>query len=291
MLRVEPSRHQIAIAGQVIDKQTRRGLQGAEVKMISAPDEFVRSLTIRARQVRFENPALESRRPVVGDPNASPAEILTAAQDILVDLKAGIAARINAARTILDHAEATGEDRFTAAQFILDRQQRRPNNGKRLDLAHTPAGGAFYFLDLPDGAYRLRATLPGMGSRYGATEAQVEVPPALTGDDRREQTIEFELPPTTLRGRVIDQDTESGVAMAEVRVVGSREFAFSKIDSPATSSDDALRGAFMLIALEAGKRTLRVSARGYAIPAEPITVTLVQGEVTSMNDIQLVRQG
>jgi len=49
-LKVEPTRHQVAIAGQVTDSQTGRALAGAQVWMIAAPAQFNHALALKALQ-------------------------------------------------------------------------------------------------------------------------------------------------------------------------------------------------------------------------------------------------
>jgi hypothetical protein len=288
MLRIEPKRHQIAIAGQVIDGQTRKAIAGAQVRMIAVPDEFVGRLVIRAEQVRFGNPALDARRPVVDDPGASAAEVLAAAKAILGKPEAGAAAKVNGARAILDNSEAGPVDKLDAAQIILDHLQGgRATGVKRPDQTKTVADGSFYFIDLPEGTYTLRASLPGAGSRYGTVQEAVEVKRDNQGNITEIARAEMLLPPTTLIGRIIDEANKP-MAMAEIRVVGSGEFTFSEADDATAQTEDERTGQFMLIGLEAGKREVRVTARGY----EPATkeVMLNQGVEEKMEeDIQLAK--
>ena len=48
-MKVEPTRHQVAIAGQVADAQTGRAIGGAKVRITQAPPGFVDRLVVLAR--------------------------------------------------------------------------------------------------------------------------------------------------------------------------------------------------------------------------------------------------
>ena len=52
-MKVEPTRHQVAIAGQVADAQTGRAIGGAQVRIAQAPPGFVNRLVILARLARL----------------------------------------------------------------------------------------------------------------------------------------------------------------------------------------------------------------------------------------------
>lgn len=119
------------------------------------------------------------------------------------------------------------------------------------DRTRTAADGHFHFLDLPDGQYTLIASLPGSGSRYGTAQAEATVSRDAE-DNITMATADIALPPTTLKGQITDQATGNPVVMVQVQVQGSGERTFS----------DA-QGRYILTGLEAGKRTVLVSARGY----------------------------
>ncbi len=116
----------------------------------------------------------------------------------------------------------------------------------RPDRTRTAADGHFHFLDLPPGSYRLSASLPSAGSRYGEATAQVPV------EDGEVATAELALSPTTVKGRVLNNE-DKGVAMAEVRILGSGERVYS---------DGG--GSYRLGGLETGRRRLEVTAQGYS---------------------------
>ena len=121
---------------------------------------------------------------------------------------------------------------------------------ERPDQIRTAADGHFHFMDLPDGQYTLRASLPGSGTRYGTTQKAVTV----SRDAQGSITIavaDVALPPTTLKGRIAKQNNDP-VVMAEVRVKGSGERVFSDGEAQ-----------YLLAGLETGERTVTVSAQGY----------------------------
>jgi hypothetical protein len=138
----------------------------------------------------------------------------------------------------------------TRAKQFGDRWQAM---SQRPDRTRTAADGHFHFMDLPNGDYTLVASLPGAGSRYGQAEAAVTVNRGTEGNLIM-ATVDIQLPPTTLKGRITTEDTEGPVPVvsAEVRIGGSDEKAFS---------DD--QGRYHLAGLEKGLRTVLVSAKGY----------------------------
>jgi Carboxypeptidase regulatory-like domain len=145
---------------------------------------------------------------------------------------------------------------------------------ERPDRTNSIADGSFRLLDLPDGQYKLTASLPGAGSRYGAADATVTV--ARDGQGKIKRGVaQIALPPTTIKGRITGQGA-SALHLAEVRVKGSGERAFS----------DA-QGQYLLAGVEAGVRTVFVSAQGFQ-PATQ-TVTLNQPGAAQTLDVALTR--
>lgn len=122
---------------------------------------------------------------------------------------------------------------------------------KRPDRTYTAVDGYFHFMDLPDGDYTLTVTLPNSGSRYGEAQATATVSRDAEGRILM-ATANASLAPTTLKGQITSADGGDAVAMAEVRVQGSGERAFSGSD-----------GDYMLTGLETGRRKISVFARGY----------------------------
>jgi hypothetical protein len=145
---------------------------------------------------------------------------------------------------------------------------------ERPDRTNTMADGAFRLLDLPDGQYKLTASLPGAGSRYGAADAVVTVTRDAQGKITR-AAAQIALPPTTIKGRITGQGA-GALQMAEVRVKGSGERAFS----------DA-QGQYLLVGVEAGARTVLVSAQGFQPAAQ--SVALNQAGASQTLDVALTK--
>lgn len=130
---------------------------------------------------------------------------------------------------------------------------------ERPDRIYTAVDGHFHFMDLPDGEYTLTVTLPDSGSRYG--EAQVTATVSRNAEGAiLMATADAWLPPTTLTGEITGPGG-GAVVMAEVRVQGSGERAFS----------DGT-GRYLLAGLEVGDRTVRFSAQGYEALSQPVTL-------------------
>lgn len=127
---------------------------------------------------------------------------------------------------------------------------------ERPDRTRSASDGQFHFLDLPDGKYTLRATLPGVAKRYGPGHVEASVSRDKSG---RIQigVLEIAVQPTTVKGKITAASQKSGILMAEVRMKGSGEHTFS---------DE--KGEYVLTAIEPGKRTIQVFAQGFKPAAE-----------------------
>jgi hypothetical protein len=139
----------------------------------------------------------------------------------------------------------------------------------RPDRVATEVDGHFHFLDLPDGQYTVVASLPQAGTRYATAQLSRTISRDAAGTIAR-AAADLELPPTAIKGRVTDQGN-AAVPLAQVRLAGGAE---------TTYTDGA--GDYLLGALEAGNRTLVVTATGFQ-PAAPQPVALQPGAVTTAN--------
>ncbi len=160
------------------------------------------------------------------------------------------------------HALALKALRFGAARAGLE---------QRPDRTRTAGDGHFHFLDLPAGNYTLKASLPEHGSRYGAARIDITVSHDDAGTITM-ATADMRLSPTTIAGRISDKTTGEAIALALVRIQGSGERAFA----------DA-RGRYRLIGVEAGPRTLVVSARGYGQSTKSVTPPQAGAVVEDVN--------
>jgi hypothetical protein len=205
--RVGHRRHEVAIAGRVLDGVTGKPLAGADVVLIAMP--------------------------------------------------------------------AAAEQRLKFALLAYGRQWA--GRLERPDRTQSRADGLFYFLDLPDGDYRLRVSMPSLGNRFGKLEIAAKVS-RDAGGNVKFGLLRCPLPPTVVRGKVTGSGQESGVPLARVRVKGSGERAFT--DS---------QGQFVLSAIEPGKkRTLLVSAQGYGTKAKDIA--LLEPGSAKQVDFELTRE-
>jgi hypothetical protein len=162
-----------------------------------------------------------------------------------------------------------------ADRLALQAQAAGPRwtaQAERPDRTRTGLDGHFHFLDLPAGGYTLRVSLPREGSRYGTAAADV----TLASDSQGLavlQTADLALPPTTVRGKVLDPDGKA-VPMAQLRLRGSADSTYSNA-----------KGEYALSRLEAGTRELVAAARGFQTQTK--TVVLAQAGAVVDLDITL----
>ncbi len=140
---------------------------------------------------------------------------------------------------------------------------------ERPDRKQTAIDGHFHFLDLPDGDYTIKASLPSAGTRYGSVEQTVQV--SRNGDRIKREAAHLALPPTGISGQ-IKNSKNSPVIMAKVQIQGRGESTFS--DS---------QGNYLLSGLEESKLeyTVNVSAPSYL--ADSQSIQLEQGKVKKMD--------
>jgi hypothetical protein len=145
-------------------------------------------------------------------------------------------------------------------------RQGRP--GARPERLVTDGNGAFRWLDLPAGAYTLRASLSD--PRYAAVTVTASVAadkPASTG---------IALAPTAVTGTVSADRPAGPLAMVRVRMLDSGEVTFTAAD-----------GSFTLSPVEPGeRRVVELSAQGYVTATR--TVALQQGQTIPTPAITLL---
>jgi Carboxypeptidase regulatory-like domain len=241
-------RHAVAITGRVIDLHTKRAIPDAQVQLIDAPEKFiVRVITIaKIPSLAGAPEEVMKERAKLDDPGKSLAE------------------KLNAAQAIID--------------YLQGRSRKSGMNG-RPDQLRTMADGHFHFLDLPGGDYTLEVTLPTAIMRYGKAQAVVSVIRDSGGNITEMGTAEIELPSNAVKGQITKPNPDGedppviGVAMAEIRLKGSRERTFSDGE-----------GNYLLAALEKGERSLEFSAMGFQAALR--TVQLNEGETVPL-DVEL----
>jgi 5-hydroxyisourate hydrolase-like protein (transthyretin family) len=131
-----------------------------------------------------------------------------------------------------------------------------------LERTKTRADGLFYFLDLPDGDYTLSAFVPSQATRYGPIEKSVAV--TRDGDGNLKLApVNFTLQPTTLKGTVTETEHNAPVMLAEIRIKGSGECAFTNAN-----------GQYSLSGIESGQRTVVVTAQGYKMKTKLIRLEM-----------------
>lgn len=162
----------------------------------------------------------------------------------------------------------------TLALASLRYGRRWPNLSERPDRTRTRPDGLFYFMDLPEGKYTLEASIPELSRRYAPASENVVIKANSGPIPTR---VDLALRPTTVKGKVIGPVKKSGVLLAEVRIKGSGERAFS----------DA-QGQFVLSGIEPGKRTVLVYAQGYQVASRD--VTLKEPGVIETVNIPLLRE-
>lgn len=143
---------------------------------------------------------------------------------------------------------------------------------ERPDRTRTSADGSFRFMDLPRSKhYKLTFSLPAALRRYGKVKAEFAVDHDKKGRiTATPQTIA--LPATGVFGKVLSGGAP--VVLAEIRVIGSGEQAFTGAD-----------GAFLLSAMEPGQRRLSISAQGYKPTI--VSIEISQGVLANAADIAL----
>ncbi len=158
---------------------------------------------------------------------------------------------------------------FRRTVELLSRQ-RSGTARQSVAMTRSRSDGIFYFLDLPEGKYTITATLPAMRNRYGGAEQTANVARDTKGNMKL-ASMNFDLQPTLIKGKITGTGHKAGLAMAEVRIRGSGERAFT----------DA-QGEYMLAGIEPGKRNVLVSAQGYRVQAQAI-VLANPGDTETLN--------
>ena len=143
---------------------------------------------------------------------------------------------------------------------------------ERLDRVYSRADGAFCFVDLPAGPYRLNVSAPEMGTRYGVVEVEnLEVQPDPGEGPIPVARADVELPPTRIHGTVTDAVTGKPIPGARVRLLG---------DTVVVKTGDD--GTYDLSQQIAGEPTLQVTAPRYKPEARKLELAAGQERVEDL---------
>lgn len=169
------------------------------------------------------------------------------------------------------------------------------------DAIQTRSDGLFFFLDLPEGSYKLVGFMPKKSMSTRALDLANGDPldPFQQKGDKRYGKMQFDaavsygpegfakftvlrLEPTGIKGRVVTSANQAAVLLAEVRIKGSGEKAFTDAEGQYTISG--------ILPNERRKRTLQVRARGYRDQSIEVMIDK-PGTCKKIEDIRLVREG
>jgi CarboxypepD_reg-like domain len=233
----EVSRQQVAIAGLVINAQTQKAMGEVLIAITDAPTEFVAKLLTRIQLIAIPS-AQQAAFQEILDATTNSAK-LAAIKRLLMLLPASLV------KTILP---------------------------KRPDQTYTAPDGHFYFLDLPDGKYALTGSLSSLGSRYGTAQAKnITIKRDADGKITTVNPDVIQLPPTTLKGKIVAQSGGNNIVLAEIRIQGSGAATFSNKE-----------GDYMLTELETSseKRVIEVKAPGFQSAEKQILLNKEGSEKT-----------
>lgn len=232
-------RHQVALAGQVIDSVTGEAIAGARIKIIQAPDKFIDVVIFKTK--------------LFGLPESFGTE------------------RLILFKTVMADTSLNNYQKFQSLQNILDCLRSTPKIiHSCLERTYSTSDGWFYFTGLPTGFYRLEASFPKAGNRYANTTIEVEISDIknnlesglnIAFSDRLKLVLN--LNPTTVFGKVTDSKTNELIDMARVKIHESEDYAMS---SRTVNQNGQGNWNYRLVALEPKIpcTTLTVSAQGYA---------------------------
>jgi hypothetical protein len=200
------------------------------------------------------------------------------------------------------HLEITAQPQAYTEKLARLRSRRvAPGQApQRPDTTRTRPDGLFFFLDLPVGNYSLLGFMPrqGRSMRYSGLAGEDQQDPFERNGDKRygktqyDASVSYEgerfdklavlrLPPTAIRGRVVTSANQTGLLMAEVRVKGSGECAFTNG-----------QGQYTITGIQPDKvrsRVLEVRARGYRDHVIEVTID-EPGTCKLLKDVSLVAE-
>jgi|GEM_PF-3026618 len=289
-MRREPFHHQVSIAGQVKDAIAGKGISGATVKIIDAPDRFINFVIFQAQLWGLPSSLIYGR----SLENLNLPDQLQNFQEKFQDPHLKNADKLKIFQTLLSDSNFSDRQKFQAFQEITDYSPTHPQVGKsQLGRTQTSADGWFHFDDLPDGLYDLEAFLPNAKMRYTPGHCQIKIGKKnsqnILDNDRNVDIfdilrVELELQPTTLLGKVTNVENTELISMARVEIQGSGDYTLSLAEIIKQQQGE---WNYRLVGLEARNTpiTVIVSVKGY--PTKQEEINLQPGEVKSL-DFQLV---
>jgi len=146
--------------------------------------------------------------------------------------------------------------------------------GAFADETVTRSNGLFHFVKVPLGRYALTAAMPGAGTRRSPAKTELIVEAEEESKPAR-VFVDVLLGTTAVRGFV--GNANGPVVMAQVRVKGSGERTFTDRE-----------GRYRIDGLEAGRRTVQVTAPGFKKSSKPVTLSGAGVEHTL--DFKLARE-
>lgn len=292
MLQGQLFRHQVAIVGQVtnaiLQKShgaiAQKGISGAMIKIVAAPDEFIRILILQAQQFIPRNLVISTNKNLDYF-NKDYSQELSNFLEILTNLELKSAYKIKILLKLLKNPFLNNQEKFIALQALIDCTDGKFHQKFSFwERTKTAADGCFYFLDLPAGSYDLEASFPQAGTRYGKVKATMKIERDRDGNIIKRNNsgnlidylqVKFELPPTMVMGKVIDPDEEAiGMAKVEIRESGDYTFSSSEI-----KNTDSQEWNYLLMAIPASERPLNVIVRARGHPPAQKEIVLSPGEM------------
>lgn len=291
MLKRQPFRHKVAIAGQVRDAVTGQAIAGALVKIIQAPEDFIEFVVFKAKLLDIASlkQVWSGFKPELEGVDLPLSRAVREFRNSLKQAKLQGLDRVQYFQNFLGNSQVKDREKFEVLQDVLDRSATGLHPRMLpLERKQTRPDGWFYFVNLPAGVYQLQAFLPGAKTRYSTAEGTIEVFPESEKDFLKSErdidffdkiNLELKLKPTTLLGKITSADLTEAIAMVKVQIDGGQStFSVGEL-----TQDPQGEWNYQLIGIEARTTplTVIVSARGY--PTQTTKIDLEPGEIKSLN--------
>lgn len=289
-------RHQVALAGQVIDSVTGDAITGARIKIVQAPEKFIDVVIFKTKLFGLPK-SLSTNRSYSKISSQTPnlrSPKIQEFQEQLTKLQINSQESLESFKILINDSYLDNIQKFQLLQGFLDSlESGKRINTEYLERTYAKSDGWFYFTDLPVGSYQLEASFPIAGMRYANTLIDVQIAD-IKSNIELDQNDSFSdrlklilrLNPTTVFGKVIDSKTNECIDMAKVKVSENEDYAIS---SKTVNQNGSGKWNYRLVALEPNQpcTTLIVSARGYI--TQQHQVYLQTGDIKQL-DFQLVSQ-